>query len=56
MSKAISLSILVAMFWIPIAFARDPQPRRGLRKVVKWFSIYCAIYVVLILYFVPRLG
>jgi hypothetical protein len=56
MSKAISLSILVAMFWIPIAFARDPRQKRGLRKVIKWFAIYCAVYVFLILYIVPRLG
>ena len=56
MAKAISLSILAAIFWIPIAFAREPQPRRGLRKVVKWFAIYCAIYVFSVLYIAPRLG
>lgn len=56
MGKAILHSILVAMFWIPIAFAREPLPRRGLRKVVKWFAVYCAIYVVLVLYVAPRLG
>jgi hypothetical protein len=56
MSKALALSILPAMFWIPIAFARDPRQKRGLRKVVTWFAVYSAIYVVLILYVVPRLG
>ena len=56
MSKAITLSILLAMFWIPIACARDPKPHRGLRKTTRWFSAYCLIYVVFVLYVAPRLG
>jgi hypothetical protein len=56
MSKVLSMSILAAMFWIPLYCARDVRPRRGLRRAVRWFSIYCAIYVLLILYVVPRLG
>ena len=56
MGKAISHSILLALFWIPIAFARDPKPQRGLRKTLRWFSIYCVIYVLLVLYVAPRLG
>ncbi|MGA7124316.1 MAG: hypothetical protein WBY94_29715 [Polyangiaceae bacterium] len=56
MGKALSLSILIAMFWIPIFYAGEPRQKRGLRKVVTRFAVYCAIYVVLILYVAPRLG
>ncbi|HZU82173.1 MAG TPA: hypothetical protein VE987_04620 [Polyangiaceae bacterium] len=55
MSKSILTSILAATFLIPLVFARDPQPRRGLRKVVRWFAAYCVLYVFAILYVMARL-
>jgi len=55
MKKAIVMSILVATFWIPLVAARDPKPSRGLQKVRKWTAAFCVLYVLSVLYLLPRL-
>jgi hypothetical protein len=55
MRKLILMSVLVATFWIPIAAAREENPLRALRKMKKRWYIFCAIYVISILYVIPRL-
>jgi hypothetical protein len=55
MRKLILMSILIATFWIPIAAAREDNPFRALRRVRKRFAVFCVIYVLSILYLLPRL-
>ncbi|HEY1958240.1 MAG TPA: hypothetical protein VGH28_21635 [Polyangiaceae bacterium] len=55
MAKALVLSILVMSFAIPIFFARDRREKRGLRRTLIAFGVFCAIYVFLVLVVAPRL-
>lgn len=55
MAKVILLSLVAMTFAIPIFFSRDKREKRGLRRAVVAFSVFCAIYVVLVLVVVPRL-
>jgi hypothetical protein len=55
MKKIVLMSILVAIFWIPVTAARDSQPYRGLRNVRKRFAVFCVAYVITVLYVMPRL-
>jgi len=54
MRKFLVMSILIAIFWIPIAVQRK-QGKNADKLVRKRFAIYTAIYVFIILYVVPRL-
>jgi hypothetical protein len=56
MRKALIMSILVATFWIPLAAASKSSLQSGIPLVRKRFTIFCVIYVLTILYIVPRLG
>ena len=55
MRKLLVMSIMLGTFWIPIAAARHPSVRKGLEIVKKRFYLFCVIYVLTILYVVPRL-
>jgi hypothetical protein len=55
MRKFLIMSILVVTFALPILSARRP-PRKGeIRKLRKQFAIWCAIYVLTVVYIVQRL-
>ena len=56
MKKIALMSVLIATLWIPLAVAaRTHNARVGARKVQKHFFIFFAIYVVALLYILPRL-
>ena len=55
MGKLIVFSILGATVIIPLAYARDVRAKRGLRKTVTAFAVYCTLWVLLTLFVAPRL-
>jgi len=55
MKKLILMSVLIATIWIPLALARFPDTRRGVKLVQKRFLIFCVCYVIAVLYIMPRL-
>lgn len=55
MRKFLLLSILLTTFVFPMRAARDPSAVRGLRRAVVQMAIYVCVYVVAILYVLPRL-
>ena len=56
MKKFIIMSILFAPFWIPlVAATRSQDVRQALKQVQKRFVVFCIVYVVTILYILPRL-
>lgn len=55
MANALLLSMLIATVGIPIWFARDARPRRGLRKTVGWFLAFLTAWVIALLFLYPRL-
>jgi hypothetical protein len=54
MPTLILLSIVLAGIALPIRAARDPDPRRGLRRAAYAMFVYTCIYVVGVLYVLPR--
>ena len=55
MSKVVLLSVLIALFAIPIMFARDRQERRGLRRTVVALFLFNLFYLFALLFIYPRL-
>jgi hypothetical protein len=55
MDKLIVISVIVASILIPAIGARDPSPRRGLRKTVVWMGIFILVYFLAVLFVMPRL-
>jgi len=53
--KLVLMSVLIATFWIPLAYGATPDIRRSLRKMRKRFAIFCVIYVLMIVYVMHRL-
>jgi hypothetical protein len=56
MQSLILLSVVFAFFVVPWYCAKDPDPQRGLRRMVLGLFGYTAFYVILILYLLPYLG
>ena len=56
MGKGILLSILISLFFFPFWFSRDPSPVRGLRRALVGFAIAVAMYVIAIVYILPRVS
>jgi hypothetical protein len=54
MGKALILSVVVMTFAIPIFFSRDARAKRGLRRTVVAFGLFCAVYVLVLLFVLPR--
>jgi hypothetical protein len=50
MGKLILMSIIIGMIIIPTRAAREPDPRKGLRKVVKEMLIFEVIYLLALRY------
>jgi hypothetical protein len=49
-SKLILMSILIAMVVVPTRAAREPNPRKGLRRVVIEMLIFQAVYALSMVY------
>lgn len=50
MSKLLVLSIMIAMLVIPTRAARDPKPKRGLKRAVVNMLLYGAFYAFAMIY------
>jgi hypothetical protein len=55
MRKLILVSILFAMVVLPIRAATDPSPRRGLRRALVGVAAFNVLYLLAVLYVLPRL-
>jgi hypothetical protein len=56
MKKFVVMSVMLATFVIPLLIARrQPDLARGVRLVQKRFLVFMTIYVVTVLYILPRL-
>jgi len=54
--KLALMSVLIATIWIPVAIAaKTSDARIGAKRVQKHFFVFFALYVVTILYVLPRL-
>ena len=50
------MSVLIATVWIPLVLAaKNPDARGGARKVQKQFFWFFVLYVLTIVYILPRL-
>lgn len=54
MHKLLLMSILIATFVLPMRAARDSSAVRGLRRTVVGMTFAVAIYVLLLIYVIPR--
>ena len=55
MDKLLLLSIVLAMLFIPIATAQDPDPRRGFRKMIWGLVLFGFAYMIGLFVVYPRL-
>ena len=55
MQKIVLVSIIAISILVPAIAARDPNPRRALRKVVVGMLIGICAYVLAVLVIYPRL-
>ena len=55
MQKIVLMSILAISILVPAIAAREPNPRRALRKAVFWMLIGICVYVLAVLFIYPRL-
>ncbi len=55
MAKLILLSNIMMGMYAPIYCARDRNPRRGLRRAVRWVAVYNVFYVFAALVIYPHL-
>lgn len=46
MQSLLLISMLIATVAIPVRAARDPRPRRGLRRAAFQFALFNAAYVL----------
>jgi hypothetical protein len=56
MQKLLLLSIVLAALAIPAIAARDPSPRRGFKRSMTFFLLYCVFYVLALKYTYFRLS
>lgn len=54
MKKFLLMSVLIATFWIPLTLAMMDM-RKGVKLVRKRFLVFCIIWVLVVLYIMPRL-
>ena len=55
LSKLVMLSVLIMNIAIPTRFAADPDPRRGLKRTIFYCAAFNFLYVLSLIYVVPRL-
>ena len=49
------MSVLIATLWLPLVLARHPDLAKAYKLLQKRFLIFCVIYVIAVLYVMPRL-
>jgi len=54
--KLLLLSVLIATIAIPALAARDPNPRRGVKRAVFFYLAFNLCYLFGLLYIYPRLN
>ncbi len=54
MDKLILLSVIFATVAIPALTARDPNPRRGMRRTLFWMMTFNIAYYIAVLYIYPQ--
>lgn len=55
MDKILLLSSILVSLAVPIRAAREPDPRRALRRAVGYVAAYNAFYLFALLYVYPRI-
>ena len=55
MQKLILVSIIAITIIVPAVAARDPDPRRALRKAVVWTLAGIVLYTLSVIFIYPRL-
>lgn len=55
MNTFVLLSIVLAGVALPMRAAKDPVPRRGLRRAAYAMFAFTCCYVVVVLYVLPRI-
>ena len=55
MAKLLLVSILFALIALPSLAARDPNPRRSLKKALLWFAGFNCVYLLAVRYLYVRL-
>ena len=55
MAKLLLLSTVLVSIWLPVMAAKDPNPRRGLRRLVHGMVLFNLFYVFAVLEIYPRL-
>jgi hypothetical protein len=53
-SKLILISVLLATIALPSVAARDTNPRRGLRRTIKYMALFYAFYLFGLLFLYGR--
>lgn len=56
MAKLLLLSTVLVSILMPILCAKDPNPKRGLRRLVQGMVLYNAFYVFAVLVIYPRMS
>jgi hypothetical protein len=56
MGKLLLISILLANMSLPMLAARDPSPRRGLRRTIVSLVLFNVFYLIGIVYILPRIS
>ena len=55
MRKLLLMGILIGTFMLPILAAREPDPKKALRRLRKRFAVFCVAWIFAILYILPRM-
>ena len=55
MGKVILMSCTFATLLLPMLAASQPNPRKGLKKLVRYWLAFNLFYAIAIVYIVPRL-
>jgi hypothetical protein len=55
MHKLLLLSMVIATIVIPIIAARDPNPRRGLKKALFAIVVFAVVYLFALLFIYPKI-
>jgi hypothetical protein len=55
MAKLLLMSVVLATAIIPAIVARDPKPRRALRRAMFGMVAFNAIYAVLVIFVYPQI-
>ena len=56
MQKLILVSILALTVILPAVAAREPNPRRALRKLLAWSAVGLLAYLLAVVFLYPRFG